>query len=55
MAHARGETDAELNGGAEGAVPSGAPIEAGADHVERLLADLNGPQREAVTFGEGRS
>jgi ATP-dependent DNA helicase UvrD/PcrA len=32
---------------------SGAPIEAGADQVERLLADLNGPQREAVTFGEG--
>jgi ATP-dependent DNA helicase UvrD/PcrA len=31
----------------------GAPIEVGADHVERLLADLNGPQREAVTFGEG--
>src|SRR2546430_4601739 len=31
----------------------GAPIEAGADQVERLLADLNGPQREAVTFGEG--
>ena len=32
---------------------SGAPVEAGADHVERLLAGLNGPQREAVTFGEG--
>ncbi|HEY6654670.1 MAG TPA: UvrD-helicase domain-containing protein [Solirubrobacterales bacterium] len=32
---------------------SGAPIEAGADQMERLLADLNGPQREAVTFGEG--
>jgi len=31
----------------------GAPIEAGADQIERLLADLNGPQREAVTFGEG--
>jgi DNA helicase-2/ATP-dependent DNA helicase PcrA len=31
----------------------GAPIEAGAGHVERLLAELNGPQREAVTFGEG--
>jgi DNA helicase II / ATP-dependent DNA helicase PcrA len=30
-----------------------APIEAGADQIERLLADLNGPQREAVTFGEG--
>jgi DNA helicase-2/ATP-dependent DNA helicase PcrA len=33
--------------------PAGAPIEAGADQVERLLAGLNGPQREAVTFGEG--
>ncbi len=32
---------------------SGAPVEAGADQVERLLAGLNGPQREAVTFGEG--
>jgi DNA helicase-2/ATP-dependent DNA helicase PcrA len=31
----------------------GAPIEAGADQIERLLVDLNGPQREAVTFGEG--
>jgi DNA helicase II / ATP-dependent DNA helicase PcrA len=41
--------------GAEEASPeaTGAPIEAGADQVERLLADLNGPQREAVTFGEG--
>src|SRR5262249_4891048 len=33
--------------------PAGAPIEAGADQVERLLAVLNGSQREAVTFGEG--
>jgi DNA helicase II / ATP-dependent DNA helicase PcrA len=33
--------------------PTGAPVEAGADQVERLLAGLNGPQREAVTFGEG--
>jgi DNA helicase II / ATP-dependent DNA helicase PcrA len=31
----------------------GAPVSAGADRVERLLADLNGPQREAVTHGEG--
>jgi DNA helicase II / ATP-dependent DNA helicase PcrA len=31
----------------------GAPIEAGATHVERLLAELNPPQREAVTHGEG--
>jgi DNA helicase-2/ATP-dependent DNA helicase PcrA len=34
-------------------VPEAKPIEVGADQVERLLADLNGPQREAVTFGEG--
>src|SRR5262249_7866105 len=32
---------------------SGAPVEAGADQIERLLAGLNGPQRDAVTFGEG--
>jgi DNA helicase-2/ATP-dependent DNA helicase PcrA len=29
------------------------PIEPGATQVERLLADLNPPQREAVTHGEG--
>jgi ATP-dependent DNA helicase UvrD/PcrA len=31
----------------------GAPTEAGADRVERLLAGLNPPQREAVEHGEG--
>jgi DNA helicase-2/ATP-dependent DNA helicase PcrA len=31
----------------------GAPTEPGADRVERLLAGLNGPQREAVVHGEG--
>jgi DNA helicase-2/ATP-dependent DNA helicase PcrA len=31
----------------------GAPVEAGASGVERLLEHLNPPQREAVTFGEG--
>ena len=31
----------------------GAPTEPGADQVERLLAELNPPQREAVTHGEG--
>ena len=31
----------------------GAPVSPGADPVERLLADLNPPQREAVTHGEG--
>jgi DNA helicase II / ATP-dependent DNA helicase PcrA len=32
---------------------SGAPTEPGADRVERLLAGLNPPQREAVVHGEG--
>ena len=37
-----------------GAEPrSGAPTEAGADRVERLLAGLNPPQREAVEHAEG--
>jgi DNA helicase-2/ATP-dependent DNA helicase PcrA len=31
----------------------GAPTEPGADRAERLLADLNEPQREAVRHGEG--
>ncbi len=31
----------------------GAPVEPGAGQVERLLAELNPPQREAVTHGEG--
>ncbi len=39
--------DGALEGG------RGAPIEVGADRVERLLADLNPPQREAVEHGEG--
>jgi DNA helicase II / ATP-dependent DNA helicase PcrA len=34
-------------------LPGGAPTEAGADRVERLLAGLNPPQREAVEHGEG--
>jgi DNA helicase-2/ATP-dependent DNA helicase PcrA len=33
--------------------PQGAPTEAGADRVERLLAGLNPPQREAVEHSEG--
>jgi DNA helicase-2/ATP-dependent DNA helicase PcrA len=33
--------------------PSAAPTEAGADRVERLLAGLNEPQREAVRHPEG--
>jgi DNA helicase II / ATP-dependent DNA helicase PcrA len=32
---------------------TGAPTEPGADQVERLLAELNPAQREAVTHGEG--
>jgi DNA helicase II / ATP-dependent DNA helicase PcrA len=31
----------------------GAPVAPGASQVERLLADLNPPQRDAVTHGEG--
>ncbi|MGZ5325904.1 MAG: ATP-dependent helicase [Solirubrobacterales bacterium] len=34
-------------------LPEGAPVESGASHEEGLLADLNTPQREAVTHGEG--
>ncbi len=30
-----------------------APTEPGADRAERLLADLNEPQRQAVRHGEG--
>jgi len=44
----------EFEAPADGAeAPQGAPIEAGADRAERLLADLNDPQREAVRYGEG--
>ncbi len=34
-------------------IPEGAPTEPGADRAERLLADLNDPQRAAVRHGEG--
>ena len=51
MAQPREELKLVSEDAPEGA--SGAPIEPGADQIERLLADLNGPQREAVTFGEG--
>jgi DNA helicase-2/ATP-dependent DNA helicase PcrA len=37
----------------ETAEEHGAPVEPGATPVERLLAELNGPQTEAVTHGEG--
>ncbi|HEU4737765.1 MAG TPA: UvrD-helicase domain-containing protein [Solirubrobacterales bacterium] len=39
--------------GDQSQVPAGAPTEPGADRAERLLAGLNGPQREAVEHGEG--
>ena len=42
--------DAEPEAPAPG---SGAPTEPGADRVERLLAGLNPPQRQAVEHGEG--
>jgi DNA helicase-2/ATP-dependent DNA helicase PcrA len=54
---ARTEQDQEVatpeNGSIDEPTAHGAPVEAGADQVERLLADLNPPQREAVTHGEG--
>jgi DNA helicase-2/ATP-dependent DNA helicase PcrA len=44
----------QFDGGVEPtAPPSAAPTEPGADRVERLLAGLNGPQREAVEHGSG--
>jgi len=42
------DTDSEAR-----AATGGAPTEPGADRVERLLAGLNPPQREAVEHGEG--
>jgi len=42
------DTDSEAQ-----ASTGGAPTEPGADRVERLLAGLNPPQREAVEHGEG--
>ncbi|MBS1887728.1 MAG: UvrD-helicase domain-containing protein [Actinobacteria bacterium] len=46
------QADQEPAAGAEEAA-LGAPTEPGADRVERLLAGLNPPQREAVEHGEG--
>ena len=46
------ETDPETSREALGE-PAAAPTEAGADRAERLLAELNEPQREAVRHGEG--
>ena len=56
MAEAKEEAAASGNGAVDSGVeaePTGAPVEVGATQVERLLADLNSPQREAVTHGEG--
>ncbi|MGH2982650.1 MAG: UvrD-helicase domain-containing protein, partial [Solirubrobacterales bacterium] len=54
---ARAEQEQEItapeNGAVEEPTAVGAPVEAGADQVERLLAELNPPQREAVTHDEG--
>ncbi len=46
------QTEAETPPNA-GNAPEGAPTEPGADRVERLLVELNGPQREAVLHEEG--
>jgi DNA helicase II / ATP-dependent DNA helicase PcrA len=46
------ETDSEGGRGVLEEV-GGAPTEPGADRAERLLAELNQPQREAVRHGEG--
>jgi DNA helicase II / ATP-dependent DNA helicase PcrA len=46
------QTDPEAPEGAQ-SEPQGAPTEPGADRVERLLAGLNEPQREAVRAGDG--
>ncbi len=46
------QADQESSAGAEQG-QFGAPTEPGADRVERLLAGLNPPQREAVEHGEG--
>ena len=51
---AAGEETAAIESGlAEDAQLAGAPVEPVADPTERLLADLNPPQREAVSHGEG--
>jgi DNA helicase II / ATP-dependent DNA helicase PcrA len=46
------QTDPEAPEGVQ-SEPQGAPTEPGADRVERLLAGLNEPQREAVRAGDG--
>jgi len=46
------QSEFEMHPDAERAA-AGAPTEAGADRLERLLAGLNPPQREAVVHGEG--
>jgi DNA helicase-2/ATP-dependent DNA helicase PcrA len=45
------ESDTSANGAAS--PPDAAPTEAGADRAERLLAELNDPQRAAVRHGDG--
>ncbi len=48
MLQTESETPNDLPGGGEAA-----PTEVGSDRAERLLADLNDPQRQAVLHGEG--
>ena len=48
-----GEEDPGAEEGFEEDFSPGAPVAAGADPIERLVADLNPPQRDAVTHGEG--
>jgi len=46
------QTESDTPADAPGA-PEAAPTEPGADRAERLLAELNEPQRQAVRHGEG--
>ena len=54
MAGGKDESASASNGAEmDEEAPQGAPTEAGATQVERLLAELNTDQREATTHGEG--
>jgi DNA helicase-2/ATP-dependent DNA helicase PcrA len=53
MEHGSDQIGAETGHEEDDLDGSSAPTEVGASQVERLLAGLNGPQREAVTHGEG--
>jgi DNA helicase-2/ATP-dependent DNA helicase PcrA len=47
------QAEPQMTDDASGNEAAGAPTEPGADRAERLLAELNEPQREAVRHGEG--